>query len=143
MNKIFSKEQQELIVDAIQKAEKETSGEIRVHVEEKCKGELMARAAKVFVELGIHNTKLQNGVLIYISIKDRQLAILGDEGINNVVPEGFWDSTKNIMIDYFKVANYTEGLINGIEQAGEQLKKFFPYSSNDKNELNNDISFGK
>lgn len=143
MNNIFSKEQQELIVEAIKKAEKQTSGEIRVHVEEKCKGELMARAAKVFLELGIHNTKQQNGVLIYISIKDRQLAILGDEGINNVVPEGFWDSTKNVMIGHFKSANYTEGLIRGIEQAGEQLKKFFPYERNDTNELSNDISFGK
>ncbi len=143
MNNIFSKEQQELIVEAIKNAEQQTSGEIRVHVEEKCKGDLIARASKVFVELGIHNTKQQNGVLIYISIKDRQLAILGDEGINKVVPEGFWDSTKNVMIGLFKAASYTEGLISGIEQAGEQLKKYFPFESNDTNELNNDISFGK
>ncbi len=139
----FSEEQQERIRQAIQEAEKSTSGEIKVHIEGHCKEDIMDRAAFVFEQLEMHKTKERNGVLIYLALKDRQFAILGDVGINQKVPEGFWNSVSELMLKHFKKEDYTSGLAEGIKEAGLQLKTHFPYQSNDKNELSDDISFGK
>lgn len=98
----FSEEQQGRIRQAIQEAEKSTSGEIKVHIEGHCKEEIMDRASYVFEQLELHKTKERNGVLIYLAIKDRQFAILGDIGINQKVPEGFWDSVSELMLQHFK-----------------------------------------
>lgn len=138
----FSPEQQNQIVEAIQQAELNTSGEIRVHIDLTCKGEVLDCAAKTFAALKIHRTKLRNGVLFYLTILDRKFAILGDAGINAHVPENFWENIKLAMQEKFQENNLTEGLVLGITLAGEQLKKFFPYKDNDVNELNDDISFG-
>lgn len=138
----FTSEQQANVVEAIEKAELNTSGEIRVHIDLTCKGDVMDRAAKTFAMLKMHKTKLRNGVLIYLSIQDRKFAILGDAGINTRVPEGFWETTKQAMLDKFKENELTDGLVTGITMAGEQLRKFFPYRNDDTNELNNEISFG-
>lgn len=138
----FTPDQQKQIVDAIEEAELNTSGEIRVHVDLTCKGDVLDQAAKTFALLKMHKTKLRNGVLFYLSIQDRKFAILGDAGINSQVPENFWESTKQTMLDKFKENNLTEGLVTGITMAGEQLKKYFPYKDDDINELDNNISFG-
>jgi len=90
----------------------------------------------------MHKTELSNGVLIYVSIDDHQLVILGDKGINDVVPKGFWESTKDEIINQFKKNNYKQGLVNGILEAGKQLKQHFPFQSDDTNELDNEISKG-
>ena len=138
----FTPEQQKQIVDAIEEAELNTSGEIRVHIDLTCKGDVLDQAAKTFAMLKMHKTKLRNGVLFYLSIQDHKFAILGDAGINAQVPENFWENTKQVMFDKFKENNLAEGLVTGITLAGEQLKKYFPYKDDDINELDNNISFG-
>lgn len=140
----LSPEEKKKIVAAIAKAEKNTSGELRVHLENHCNEEVLDRAAYLFDKLEMHKTESQNGVLIYVAVKDHQLAILGDGGINKVVSAGFWDNVRDIMVSHFKENRYADGLEAGILMAGEQLKEHFPYNSKtDVNELSNDISFGK
>ena len=102
---IFTKAEQQQIVAAIKEAEKNTSGEIRVHIERKCKEDVLDHAAYIFEKLEMHKTELRNGVLIYLAVEDRQLAILGDVGINLKVPKGFWDNTRDIMITHLKMVN--------------------------------------
>jgi len=130
------------IVEAIRLAELNTSGEIKVHIEKTANGDATNRALEVFHTLKMNNTKLQNGVLIYVAIDDKNFVIYGDVGINKVVPNNFWDSTKDIMQSHFKSGNFKQGLVEGIQKSGEQLKTYFPYSNTDTNELSNDISKG-
>ena len=138
----FTASQQEAIQASIATAELNTSGEIRLHVDGKCPGDPVAKAIKVFEKLKMHETELRNGVLIYVAIKDKKLAIVGDKGINEAVSDDFWDAIKNDLVFRFKEGKYTEGLVEGIHASGEQLKAHFPYQSDDTNELSNDISFG-
>ncbi len=139
----FSKEQQEDIKQAILNAELDTSGEIRVHIENVCDGDVMNRGAYIFKTLKINKTELRNGVLFYLAIKNRKFAIIGDEGINKAVPENFWEEIKARMLNYFREAEFTEGLIEGITDIGRYLKKHYPYQTDDVNELPDEISFGK
>ena len=139
----LGKENELLITKAIEKAEHQTSGEIRVHLESKCSEEVLDRAAWLFKKLKMHETKDRNGVLIYLSINDRKFAIIGDAGINKVVPEGYWNDIKEMMISHFKQGEFAIGLINGIEKTGEHLKQYFPWQENDVNELPDEISYGK
>jgi len=140
---IFSADQQKQVVDAISHAEAQTSGEIRVVVERKCKDSEFDRAAYYFKKLNMHKTALRNGVLIYIATDDHKFSIIGDQGINQRVEKGFWDLTKELMLADFKNAALIEGLIRGIQQVGLELKKFFPKQDDDSNELPNEIVFGK
>ena len=139
----LGKDNELLITKAIEKAEHQTSGEIRVHLENKCGEEVLDRAAWLFKKLKMHETKDRNGVLIYLSINDRKFAIIGDAGINKVVPAEFWNENKEMMIGHFKKGEFAIGLMKGIEKAGEQLKQFFPYQENDVNELSDEISYGE
>jgi uncharacterized membrane protein len=139
----FSKEQKQQILEAIASAELNTSGEIRLHMERKCPIDVLDRAAYIFEKLEMHHTAQRNAVLFYLAVEDRKFAILGDAGINQVVPENFWNAIKDVMLGYFKEGNFTDGLSTGILMAGEQLKAKFPYQSNDKNELLDEISFNK
>ncbi|CAM4075592.1 MULTISPECIES: TPM domain-containing protein [Flavobacterium] len=138
---LTASEEQE-IVQAIVAAEKDTSGEIRVHIEEHSEKPPLERAQEVFFSLEMQNTKERNGVLFYVGVTDKQFAILGDEGINKVVGDDFWNSTKDIVLKHFKNKNNKDGLVNGIIEAGKRLKTFFPYQSDDTNELPNEISRG-
>jgi len=140
---IFTEAEQQQVRDAIQEAELTTSGEVKVHIERKLKEDVMDRASFVFEKLELHQTKLRNGVLIYLAIESKEFAILGDVGINQKVPEGFWDSTSLTMLDQFKKGDFVGGLVSGIKVAGTQLKAHFPYKKGDINELSDDISFGK
>lgn len=134
-------EEQE-IVEAIVKAEKDTSGEIRVHIEKENTIAPLDRAMEVFRNLQMENTQERNGVIIYLAVKSKHFAIYGDKGINEKVGIDFWDSTKEIMQNHFKNGNFKQGLIDGILKAGEQLKTHFPFQDNDTNELSNEISKG-
>ncbi|NNC50826.1 MAG: TPM domain-containing protein [Flaviramulus sp.] len=134
-------EEQE-IVEAIRLAELNTSGEIRVHIEKTSNGDATERALEVFHLLKMENTKRQNAVLIYVAVNDKTFVIYGDEGINKVVSNTFWDSTKDTIQSHFKTGNFKLGLVEGILKSGEQLKKHFPYSNLDTNELTNEISKG-
>lgn len=129
-------------MDAIREAESNTSGEIRVHVERHCLGEATDRAAYLFEKLGMHKTSLRNGVLFYLSYDDHKLAILGDAGINTVVPDDFWDRIMGTMADKFREGDFTLGLEIGIVTAGTKLKEHFPHLADDVNELPDEISFG-
>jgi uncharacterized membrane protein len=140
---LFSSSQKAQIVAAIQEAEKQTSGEIQVHIESRCKGSVLDRAAAVFETLKMYQTKDRNGVLIYLAAEDHKFAILGDAGINAVVPANFWEATKDLMADLFRQGKFTEGLVEGIHHAGDQLKAHFPFDHrDDKNELTDEVSFG-
>jgi uncharacterized membrane protein len=139
---LFSVKDQELITSAIQSAENETSGEIRVHLEKSCLGNVLDRASQVFENLAMHKTKLRNGVLFYLAYEDRKFAILGDAGINSTVPENFWDDIKIRMQSRFRAGHFVEGLCEGVEMAGNQLKSNFPRENDDINELPDKISFG-
>jgi uncharacterized membrane protein len=141
--KLFSVSDKKIITDAIKEAERETSGEIQVHIENHCKIEVMDRAAEVFGKLKMHKTKYRNAVLFYLAVKDHQFAILGDAGINHVVPEDFWEKIKAEMLIDFRQGHFTEGLRKGIEMSGQQLKSHFPFDQKgDTNELSDEISFG-
>jgi len=137
----FTPEQQDDIRQAILNAELDTSGEIRVHLQKKCSGDILDCAADIFKSLGMDKTEARNGVLIYLAVDNRSFAIIGDSGINAVVPADFWESTKALMINHFREGRFAEGLVAGITKAGEQLKKHFPYMKGDVNELSDDISF--
>jgi len=132
--------QEEEIIEAIRFAEKETSGEIRVHIEKSTEKDPFERAKEIFHFLKMDETEKQNGVLFYLAVDDKKFSILGDKGINNAVPDMFWDSVRDIVLDKFKIGDYTEGLKLGIIEAGNKLKQFFPYQKNDNNELDDSIS---
>ena len=138
----LTKEEESAIVEAIRVAEKNTSGEIRVHIEATTSMDAYDRAMEVFHELNMDATELQNGVLIYLAVNDKTFVICGDKGINDVVAPDFWDCTRDAMVSQFKLGNYKQGLIDGILNAGEQLKKYFPWQEGDTNELSNEISKG-
>jgi uncharacterized membrane protein len=140
-SEFFTPEGRNLITRAITEAELGTSGEIRVHVETNFYGNVLDRAATIFARLNMHKTKLRNGVLIFLAIKNQQFAILGDTGINQLVPDNFWNDIKATMESHFKNSEFALGLSVGIKMAGEQLKKHFPFQKDDTNELPNEISF--
>ena len=137
----FSKEEQQKIVSAIKEAELNTPGEIRVHIENRCKGETLERAAEMFYELKMDHTAARNGILFYLAVKDRKFAIIGDEGINRNVEHDFWNDIKDEMTSKFKEGQFTEGLVAGILKCGNKLKQYFPYQEDDVNELSDEISF--
>jgi uncharacterized membrane protein len=138
----FTPLQQEDIRQAVMDAELDTSGEIRVHIENSHSGDVLDRAAWIFQELKMHETKDRNGVLIYLAIKNRRFAIIGDVGINKKVGEGFWDDIKTAMLNHFRDSHFTEGLTEAIRMTGVQLKKHFPHKRDDVNELSDEVSFG-
>ncbi|UCG26746.1 MAG: TPM domain-containing protein [Bacteroidales bacterium] len=142
-SKYFSEEEKKKITAAIADAELNTSGEIRVHIEKRCREEVLDRAAYLFEKLKMHKTEQRNGVLFYLALTDHKFAILGDAGINRATPEDFWEKIKNAMLSHFKEQRFADGLAQGIIMAGEQLKVHFPYRKDDINELSDDISFGK
>lgn len=147
----LTSEDEAAVIGAIRISERNTSGEIRVHLEPHSnptnskqdeQKDAIERAEEVFNMLHMQNTKESNGVLIYVAVEDRTLVIMGDKGINDKVGQDFWESTKDIMINHFKNGEMKLGLVNGILKAGEQLKKYFPYQKDDINELPDDISVG-
>ena len=138
----FTPAEEEAIVAAIQQAEKNTSGEIRVHIEQHSEKPPLERAQEVFHFLGMDQTSLRNGVLFYVGVADHAFAIIGDEGIDKVVENDFWDCTRDIVISNFKEKKFKDGLVAGILRAGERLEHYFPFSGDDKDELSNEISKG-
>lgn len=141
----FTQEEKQLITEAIQRAEKLTSGEVRVFVEGKCSYvDAIDRAAELFFNLQMQKTDDRNAVLIYIAMTDHQLAVFGDEGIHKKVGNEYWNIEVKKMITNFNRENYAKGISEVVEDIGEALTKYFPYNNNtDKNELPDDIVFGK
>lgn len=139
--RFFTTDDEKLILSAVRDAEAHTSGEIRVRVEKKAGKNPMAAARKAFVDLGMCNTELHNGILFVLFIEDRQFVILGDDSINKKVPDGFWNKVRDVVLDNFKNNLFAKGLAEGIKLAGEQLSAFFPFQKEDMNELPNAISY--
>jgi len=140
MAQLISKSDEERIVNAVKGAEKDTSGEIRVHLQTRVKEDIFTVAKKKFADLGMTATELRNGVLIFIALKDRKFAVLGDQGINDRVPDDFWESTVAKMTDFFSKDDLAGGVEAGLREAGRVLKEYFPYQSDDVNELSDEIS---
>ncbi len=138
----LTKAEEAEVVEAIRMAEKNTSGEIRVHIEKRTDIASIDRAMAVFHELKMDETQLRNGVIIYVAVKSKQFSIYGDKGINDKVTADFWNSTKDIMAAHFRNGFNKSALIDGIYSAGEQLKKHFPFEDDDTDELSNEISKG-
>ena len=140
---MLTEEQQKAVIGAIREAEKNTSGEIRVHLESASADiDALDRSRQVFVKLEMYKTADRNAVLFYLAEDARRFAIWGDDGINRVVPLDFWDSTRDAMKIHLRDGDLVQALCTGIRMAGEQLKTYFPYQSDDVNELPDDISFG-
>jgi uncharacterized membrane protein len=137
---LFSPAQIAAIESAIGEAERNTSGELRLYIEDHSVDDVLDRAAFIFDKLEMHRTEQRNGVLIYMAIKDHTFAIIGDAGINNVVPSDFWERIKDEMATSFQQGNFEQGLISGILSAGKALSEHFPFDrKGDTNELPNEI----
>jgi uncharacterized membrane protein len=144
VKEFFTPEQMEHVKASIHKAEKDNTGEIRLHVEGDCEGDVIERAVKVFHRLHMHKTNHRNAVLFYLAVNHKKLAVVGDEGIHKKVSEEFWHTVKDHIIAKFKQNNYAEGLCEGIEMTGEMLRRYFPNKGEaNTNQLPDDISFGK
>ncbi|MDD5226274.1 MAG: TPM domain-containing protein [Candidatus Omnitrophica bacterium] len=137
----FSGKEKKQILAAVREAEKNTSGEIRVHLEYKAREPVYGHAQKVFQRIGMTKTSARNGVLIFLATGNKKFAVLGDVGINEKVPEGFWNDVAQIMQEHFKQNKFAEGVSEAVLRIGEKLKTYFPYQVNDKNELTDDISY--
>ena len=135
-------QEEQQIIAAIKSAEKNTSGEIRVHIENTTEKSPLERAKEVFLLLNMDETKLQNGVLFYVAVDCKQFAIYGDRGIYHQTKQDFWDAEKELVVNHFSKKQNAEGLISAIEKVGEKLQKLFPFTSDDVNELPNEISKG-
>lgn len=139
----FNKEEEEKIIEAIQLAERNTSGEIRVHIEAKCRGKVIRAAQRTFKQLGMHKTAARNGVLIFLAPERKEFAIVGDEGIDKVTPDNFWQEVKDVIQQHFRANEFTKGVTEGILKVGDKLKAHFPYQQDDINELPDDISYSE
>lgn len=137
----FSKKEKEQIIHAIQTAEKDTSGEIRLHLARRIKGDILENAKKTFEKLGMARTEAHNGVLVFMDVKSKRFAVIGDKGIHEKVPEGFWNDIVTVMVKCFREDRFADGISEGIEMIGEKLSSYFPYQQDDVNELSDDISF--
>ncbi|HMG15070.1 MAG TPA: TPM domain-containing protein [Saprospiraceae bacterium] len=138
----FNEESKLSIKEAIERAEKQTSGEICVFLDKRCKTDPFEKALEHFHKLKMTETKLRNGALIYIATEDKVFAILGDQGIHEKVGQEFWDQSKAIMKEHFMMGEVTTGIVKAIDQIGEALKMYFPYEEGDVNELANDVITG-
>jgi len=140
MVNFFTHEEEERIIQAIREAEAQTSGEIRVHLQSKLKGDVLKAARFTFFRLGMERTADRNGVLFFIAPNQQQFAIIGDEGVNKVVPEGFWEDARNLATGYFKKKEFAEGVCATIRLIGQKLQAHFPHRKTDANELPDKLS---
>lgn len=139
----FSAREKARIVQAIRGAEQQTSGEIRVHVESRITGDALVHTQQRFTQLGMHATDARNGVLIVLAVATHQVVVVGDDGINAVVPPGFWDDVIVVMTAHFREDRFADGLVAAIRRVGEKLQHFFPGKTRDLNELPDEISYSR
>jgi uncharacterized membrane protein len=138
--RFFTEEEKEKLVEAIRRAEEQTSGEIRVHLAHRCKKEPMEEARSVFEKLGMTRTAERNGILFFLSLKDRRFVVLGDQGIHEKIRDEFWREIRDEVLGHFKGEKFLEGLLVGIRKCGESLARFFPRKKSDRNELPNEVT---
>lgn len=136
----FSPQAQETLIQAIRDAEKNTSGEIRVHVIRSTAEDLLTKGQKLFEKLGMTKTKDRNGILFLLELSGHRFAILGDSGIHQKVPAEFWEEIRALLFEHFHQGRFVEGLVAAIRRCGEKLKDFYPYQSDDINEVSDEIT---
>jgi uncharacterized membrane protein len=141
LREFFTQDDEKTVLSAIQEAERNTSGELRVRIEKSAGDDALAVARKAFEFLGMRDTELHNGILFVLTLEDRTFTILGDDGINEKVPDDFWESVKDVVLGHFRNGKFAEGLAEGIVLAGKQLAEFFPYQEGDINELPDAVSY--
>ena len=139
---MLSEEDFGAIDEAIKAFEKKTSGELVVSFQLVCKEDPYKGGRRVFKRLKLHRTRDRNAVLVVIFIHSRKFAVLGDKGINEKVPDGFWDETAASMAGHFKEGRFRVGLVEGINLLGGQLMTYFPYREDDTDELSDEVDFG-
>ena len=142
---LFSDADLEAIAVAVAAAERETSGEIRVHLERRLPGDVpggdaLARAIDVFTRLGMHATAERNGVLIYLTIDDHALAIAGDAGVHARVGDAYWQRIRDAMIERLRRGESREAVVQAVREVGEVLRRYFPRRPDDRNELSDRVS---
>ena len=142
LEQIITDDVKKHIEDAIRMAELGTSGEVRVHIENKCRENVLDRASFIFAELEMHKTGLRNGVLIYVAVEDKKMAIIGDAAINEKMEDNAWEQIKSDMLNHFRGGDIESGIIQGVKAVGEKIKVFFPIHADDTNELSNEVTFG-
>lgn len=140
----FNEAEKQAIVQAIRDAERMSSGEIRVFVESRCSYvDPLDRAKEIFEKLQMHRTKLRNGVLLYLAMKDHQFAIFGDEGIHQQVGDNFWQKQGAELKKSFRSNAFIDGIAQCLREIGVSLQQYFPYQADDEDELPDDIVFGR
>jgi uncharacterized membrane protein len=139
-NEFLAALDQPRIVEAIAAAEQQTSGEIRVHIQPQARGEIRTVAERTFERLGMTKTALRNGVLLFIACEEQRFTILGDGGLDDKVPAGFWDNIAAKLTIHFQHGEFTDGIVEAIHSAGDQLRTYFPRAEGDINELTNDVN---
>lgn len=142
MKRFLSEDECDRVVRSISEAEHKSSGEIRIHIDNKCPGDPKERALRTFHALKMENTAMRNGVLIYVSPSDRKLAVIGDKGINRVVSSGFWKDICISLSKAFAAGLFADGLCEAVLMVGVKLKEYFPYLEDDVNELPDEVTFG-
>ncbi|HEX6850545.1 MAG TPA: TPM domain-containing protein [Candidatus Polarisedimenticolaceae bacterium] len=140
--RLLSPDDERRVVAAIRAAERRTSGEIRVHVQGRCKGDPLAAAATIFERLGMTHTAARNGVLVFLAVDDRRFAIVGDKGIHEKVGAAFWDALRDALADRLRAGRAADGLIETVEAIGAELSRSFPRAGDDRNELADRVSYG-
>lgn len=140
-DELLTEEQEQQVITAIKKAELQTSGEIRVHIEQHCNKDPLERAARIFHELGMDQTDQQNGVLIYIAGEDHKAAVYAGKGIHEQVEDGFWSDVLNLLLNHFKKSAFVEGIEAAVQKVALKLEDLYPYRKSDANELSNEISY--
>lgn len=139
----LTKTQEQQVIDAISRSEKQTSGEIRVHIEHNCKGDALERAAVIFHDLGMDETEQKNGVLIYIASEDHKAAVFAGKGIHRQVEEHYWNDVLQILLNHFKKGEFEEGIEDAVNEVGAKLKELYPFQRGDVNELSDEISYNE
>ena len=142
VRKLLSEADLEVVTRAIREAEAHTSAEIRVHVDARCPGDAVARAVQVFERLGMHRTAERHGVLIYVAIGDKKLAVIGDRGIHERAGEGYWQDLLGAATSHFREARPRDGLVHALRELGQVLRRHFPRRRDDVNELGDEVSIG-
>lgn len=137
----FSESQQTSIVATIKEVERNTSSEVRLHIDTHTKLKALDRAAYLFKQLNMHKTKARNGVLLYMSIQNKSFAVIGDAGIHHFVKDAFWNTCRDEVVTAFRKGNFCDGIIDCIKKVGVELQQYFPYQADDKNELPDELSF--
>ena len=136
----LSEDDLDAVARAVAAAEKQTSAEVRVHLDHACPGDALPRAIKVFERLGMHKTPERHGVLVYISVTDRKLAVIGDKGIHERVGEAYWRELVDAVRDRMRGERPRDGLVHAVSELGAVLGRHFPRRPDDTNTLSDAVS---